>query len=114
FANVELYRQDAWLASSLTKGDLGQSDPVREVEMRLHIKHSLAGEPAPFTIVAASDAELPAITDRAALGDPFEVRWWHEQLAASTSCLERTRQEVDEQKSSRREMEGRIERLQAE
>jgi 2-polyprenyl-3-methyl-5-hydroxy-6-metoxy-1,4-benzoquinol methylase len=86
FDHVALYRQDAWLASSLTEEDLDVPEPGREVDLRMHVVGSPGSRGAPFSIVAASNAELPTIPDRGVLGDPFEVRWWHERLQADAAA----------------------------
>lgn len=76
FANVATYRQDAWLGSAIEpiEGAAGKEAP--------ELLHTGGDEEqAPdYSIVVASDAELPAIADILARGDTFDVRWWSEQV----------------------------------
>ena len=129
FLNVALYRQDAWLASMITSDEgLATRDPSRDAPIAVRIAPARAPSEMSFAVVAASDAELPALADRSVFGDPFEVRWWQDQQAAATDAvgdarreLERARREVAESldaatraRTERDQVRGELERARAE
>ena len=74
FATVRRYRQDAWLGSTLR----ATGDTPAEMPMR-----TLGEGPAEelFTVAAASNGTPPELAPAALLGDPFQVKWWAEQLS---------------------------------
>jgi len=76
FGQVALYRQDAWVGSSIQPA-AGES----AVEETLQTSHADGG-PA-YGIVVAGEGPLPHLGRILAFGEPFDVRWWSEQLAHS-------------------------------
>ena len=86
FANTCLYRQDAWLASSISELAAKAGD-----EQVVPVETPRA---PPYSLVAASDGALPALRALCLLGAPFEVRWWHDQMAQA-------RHEVEERHAER-------------
>jgi len=78
FANVALYRQDAWVGSTVRPSE-GDAEPEETLQTSDSVAH---GEPT-YGIVVGSDAELPRLGAILAFGDAFDVRWWSEQLAQS-------------------------------
>jgi SAM-dependent methyltransferase len=93
FANVAAFRQDAWLASSICAGGGVDAGECRDLEVVFPSDREPGSEP--FSIVAASDGQLPSITDTCALGDPFEVRWWHDQQSEARHEVEALRAELE-------------------
>jgi SAM-dependent methyltransferase len=77
FANVELYRQHAWLGTVIAADD--DLAAGAGADARLHVTRSDVGEET-FTVAIAGDGELPRPTARVTVGDAFEITWWHEQL----------------------------------
>lgn len=78
FANVAVYRQDAWAGSTIQPENESAAldDSLRTSDPKA------SGEPA-YSIVVAGDAVLPDLGGFLAFGDAFDVRWWSEQLAHS-------------------------------
>jgi SAM-dependent methyltransferase len=78
FANVALYRQDAWAGSTVqpVEGDPDLKETLRTSDPRS------GGDPT-YGIVVGSDEAPPELGGVLAFGDAFDVRWWAEQLAHS-------------------------------
>jgi SAM-dependent methyltransferase len=72
FDTVGRWRQHAWVASTIDAMD-GETPTVR-------YRGSLDPGAEIFTLVVASDGQLPELSGFAVVGDAFEVRWWQEQL----------------------------------
>jgi SAM-dependent methyltransferase len=90
FANVVVYRQHAWLASVIDRpgglvDDLAREGGQAGTETRA--VHDLAEGMQTYSLIAAGDAELPAMRELTTLGDAFEVRWWEEQLIDTRRLL---------------------------
>ncbi len=81
FTNVRLYRQSPWLGAAVLDDEQSRAIGV-EAELMLRVIKISSVEPGDeaFTIALASDGELPAPGAVALMGEPFEVRWWEEQL----------------------------------
>lgn len=81
FSQVALYRQGAWLTSAvLSDGEFasrGVSEAFSGRAIKLDDKRP--GEEI-FTVAIAVTQELPSIAPTLVLGEPFEVRWWQEQI----------------------------------
>jgi SAM-dependent methyltransferase len=77
FSEVASYRQDAWVGSTIEPAD-GDAKPPET----LRTAATDGGEPT-YGIVVASDGQLPDLSGLIAIGNPFDVRWWSEQLANS-------------------------------
>lgn len=81
FSHVELHRQTAWLASAIFSSDeftAGQADgsiSTRTVKMEPRDP----GEET-FTVALAARRSIPRVESLLTLGEPFEVRWWQEQI----------------------------------
>lgn len=108
FANVRLYRQSPWLASAILDDEQSQgTGPENELTMK--VVKIAAVEPGGevFTVALASDAEPASAEALAFMGEPFEVRWWQEQLEqAQARMRELERQMVEQQKALRQEFLG--------
>jgi SAM-dependent methyltransferase len=103
FKNVRLYRQSPWLAAAIF-GDEQSRSVGLDAEMSIRVIKAGAVEPGRevFTIALASNGDLPTLDPLALVGEPFEVRWWEEQLAQANSQrkatdekYERAREEFD-------------------
>jgi SAM-dependent methyltransferase len=95
FPNVRMHRQHAWLASAIAAPDalVAASDRGVEVALRAASAEAAAREEI-FTVAVASDGELPELAPLAVIGDPFEVKWFTEQLRnhrAEVTKIERLR-----------------------
>jgi SAM-dependent methyltransferase len=75
FANVAGFRQDAWLGSAIR--------PAEEAGVPANAVSTAVDEEPPFSIVIASDAELPAAGGLLTVGNTFDARFWAEQLEHS-------------------------------
>ncbi len=95
FANVRLYRQSPWLASTILDTEqamqAGREHPLRPTVVKLAAIQP--GEEM-FTVALASDAELPPADAIALMGKPFELRWWHEQLNSARGDARDARADV--------------------
>jgi SAM-dependent methyltransferase len=102
FPNVVLYRQDSFLASAITDA---QAPPVAdlgvEVALPAHFGTKLKPGAQPYFLIAASQRDLPAIRNRAAFGDLFEVRWWKDEQL-------RLANEIADAQTHLAELEGRL------
>jgi SAM-dependent methyltransferase len=86
FANVALYRQDAWLGSTIgpTEGpDDADGRPLRTAEN--------PAEPT-YSVAVGGDEALPTLVPVTAIGLPFELRWWSDQIAAADAEVNEARQ----------------------
>jgi ubiquinone/menaquinone biosynthesis C-methylase UbiE len=105
FDNVAAYRQHPWLASTIVPAG-GGTAPRRH-----HIRTTTEIEPGAetYSILAASDGELPSLEALVTLGHDFEVKWWAEQLAAAERAAEQ-REAAAEGRARERiaELEGRL------
>src|SRR4051812_42174912 len=77
FSRTALYRQDAWLASTITP-----RDEARAGERMLAVSElgQARDEHEPYAIVVGTNGQLPSIDEQLLLGHPFEVQWWHDRL----------------------------------
>ena len=73
FANARGFRQDAWLGSAVRGAEDDSDSP------ELLRTSADDGEP-PYSIVVASDAELPELRSLVTVGATFDVLWWSEQV----------------------------------
>jgi ubiquinone/menaquinone biosynthesis C-methylase UbiE len=71
--NLAGFRQDAWLGSAIRP--LGKVAETPEV-----IRTSSDESEPPYSIVVASDVELPELHAIITVGDTFDVLWWSEQV----------------------------------
>jgi len=82
FARSVLYRQDAWLASTIAVRNAGDPlDPTRARELSVHQLQHARDEHEPYAIVVATDGQLPEMSERVMLGNAFELQWWHDRQA---------------------------------
>ena len=99
FSHIELHHQTAWLASAIFSSDeftAGPSDgsiSTRTVKMEPRDP----GEET-FTVALAARRSIPRVESLLTLGEPFEVRWWQEQIDDGRKSAEalalRTRQQA--------------------
>jgi O-antigen biosynthesis protein len=92
FEGVDLYRQHSWLGTAvLTDEEFASGEDEREHRLATH----KLGQNRPgfetYTIAVAGNRELPDLDSLAALGQPFEVREWHEALESMQIALEQFR-----------------------
>jgi SAM-dependent methyltransferase len=100
FANVDLYRQCAWLGTLIaTREELTLPSGLSTM---LYGPQDVAIEET-FTVAIAGNGQLPRPEPRAAVGDTFDLKWWNEQL----NHLRRAALAAE------RELERRDDRLQA-
>jgi SAM-dependent methyltransferase len=94
FTNVRLYRQSSWLGAAVLDDEQSRAIGV-EAELTLRVIKIGSVEPGDevFTLALASDGELPAPDAVALMGEPFEVRWWEEQLDEAISKRDHERAE---------------------
>jgi 2-polyprenyl-3-methyl-5-hydroxy-6-metoxy-1,4-benzoquinol methylase len=96
FSHIALFRQSAWLTSGIlsdrefTKSGIPSGFAIHAVKL----DDKRPGEEI-FTVALASSRELPSPDSIVVLGEPFEVRWWQEQIE---SVRESTTAEVNETK----------------
>jgi SAM-dependent methyltransferase len=76
-SRTALYRQDAWLASTIEP-----RDEVCAGERKLAVSElgQAREEHEPYAIVVGTNGQLPHIDEQLMLGHPFEVQWWHDRL----------------------------------
>ena len=105
FENVARYRQHPWLASVIEPAPNGSSPSVAR-RRETHATAELGPGAETYSILVASDAELPHLGDFVVLGPDFEVKWWAEQVAAAD---DRAREEVAEAESQARDRIAAVE-----
>lgn len=88
FGNVALHLQYARLASVIESAEPGGGARFHRAAQRG------PGEPT-FGIVVASDEDLQVMDALLTLGDPFEVRWWEEEVARGQARGEEASRESD-------------------
>ena len=83
FAHVLLHRQTPWLASTiLSDAEFAASGSDESFSLRtVKTEPKEPGEET-FTIAVAARKEIPSPQSLLTLGEPFEVRWWREQVEA--------------------------------
>jgi len=98
FANRAVHWQHTWLASVIsTPGGTVDSLPAAGTQEACGTR-AVSALPAggqTYSVVVASDGELPKLADLVTLGDAFEVRWWEEQLLEEKRQLARVLAEKD-------------------
>jgi 2-polyprenyl-3-methyl-5-hydroxy-6-metoxy-1,4-benzoquinol methylase len=84
FSNVAVYAQHPWLASMIEPAPSGPQNGDRpsggggtQAVQRIEPLEPAAQT---YSLVVASDAELPALGSQVTLAGDFEVKWWQEQL----------------------------------
>lgn len=89
FGNVERYRQDASLISNI-KAASGRESQNEGAGNPPGVLDSGALEPGheAFGLVAAGDGALPPLRGFLAVAEPFELKWWSDQLAAARADAE--------------------------
>jgi SAM-dependent methyltransferase len=111
FANVRMYRQHSWLASTLADETVLAAAHDQGADATVHVPaEEAATRGESFTVAAAGQGDLPALTPRVVLGDPFEVRWFAEQLEYQRGENERLSRAALQ---AERELASRAERLRA-
>ncbi len=109
FPNVRLYRQHSWLASTLADETVLGAAHYQGADATVHVPaEEAATRGESFTVAAAGQGDLPALTPRVVLGDPFEVRWFAEQLEYQRGENERLSRAALQ---AERELARRAERL---
>lgn len=112
FTNVALYRQAAWLATTIEPAadpranwDEGRRVPTFTITSQ----EGSDTTRTPFVIALAGDGALPSADPQTVLGEPFEVTWWQEQVRTASdqqrtwlSDLERRAQLAEQQAESAR------------
>jgi SAM-dependent methyltransferase len=73
--NLVGFRQDAWLGSAIR--------PAEDASVPANAVNTAVDEEPPFSIVVASDAELPTVGGLLIVGNTFDARFWAEQLEHS-------------------------------
>jgi SAM-dependent methyltransferase len=117
FPNVRLYRQHAWLASIVVQASkLAVSSRGSGVGAVLHALTDEAVEHEEmYTVAMASRGPLPETESYVVMGDPFELRWWSDQLELREADLDRGRDAQAELERrilvAERELESREQRL---
>lgn len=91
FAHVTRYRQHPWLASTIEPAANGSTSRHREIRATAELEPGAET----YSILAASDAELPCLDDLVTLGHDFEVKWWAEQVSAAESRADGGLEESD-------------------
>lgn len=81
FTNVRLYRQSPWLSAAILDDEQSRAADRQPIQAA-HVVKLAAVQPGSevFTVALASAGELPDPEALVVMGDPFEIRWWHEQL----------------------------------
>jgi len=81
FANVRLYRQSAWLAGAILDDEqsAGTGTAARQPLDVVKVGAVSPGSEE-FTVALASDEALPESRALVTMGQPFEVRWWEDQV----------------------------------
>jgi hypothetical protein len=82
FENVRRYRQHPWLASTIEPAPNG-ADPAAPRRRETRVTADLQAGAETYSLLAASDAELPELEEVVVLGRDFEVKWWAEQVATA-------------------------------
>jgi len=100
FDNVGRWRQHAWVASTIDAMD-GYAPKTRR-------RQQLSPGDEIFTLVIASDGELPDISGLAVIGDAFEVRWWQEQLDGARDQRHELLHECERERAEHAETRRRL------
>jgi ubiquinone/menaquinone biosynthesis C-methylase UbiE len=81
FAKTAVYEQRAWLGSSIAAGGEGARARSNEDLAATDVLRLSGEDEGPiYGIVVAAAATPPALDDLVAVGDPFEARWWEQQV----------------------------------
>ncbi len=89
FANVRLYRQSPWVSSALlTDAESEATGGSERLALRVNKVAAIAPDEEVFTIALASESPLPDPSSIVVLGEPFELKWWSDQLVAAQRRLE--------------------------
>jgi 2-polyprenyl-3-methyl-5-hydroxy-6-metoxy-1,4-benzoquinol methylase len=91
FSHVELYRQSAWLTSAILndaefaarESDASFSPRAVKLPWGGPIDGSDDSGEEMFTLALASTGVLPCPQSLLTIGDPFEVRWWQDQVSVA-------------------------------
>lgn len=83
FRNVSSYSQAAWLSSGIEPAPEAGTDRSNGSGHRVRAWSTDPLEPGHeiFTIVAASDGDLPRLASCVAFAGAFEVKWWSERVS---------------------------------
>jgi SAM-dependent methyltransferase len=81
FPFVRLYRQSPWLAAAVLDDEESRAAGV-ENPLTTRVIKIAAVEPGreTFSLALACESEVTAPQSLVVLGDPFELRWWHERV----------------------------------
>jgi ubiquinone/menaquinone biosynthesis C-methylase UbiE len=98
FKAVGSYVQHAWLASVIEPAEAHQNGNGDDSRNRVGMRHTAPPLPngATFTIVVGCDQEPPRASSLVSLGDPFEVKWWQEQVQEAARSAEARAQAAEE------------------
>lgn len=112
FSNVTLFRQSAWLATSIEPAG-GSDEPWEEARStRTFMVTSQKPDDTsatPFVIALAGDGALPsADAPLVLLGDPFEVTWWQDQFNAALRRADAAEQQTEAAQRHGRESAARL------
>jgi SAM-dependent methyltransferase len=103
FAKVALYRQDAWLGSTIAPAEGGEDADGRP------LRTAPAPDEPTYSVAVGGDASLPTLVPVTAIGLPFELRWWSDQIAAAatevTEAQERETRALDRLAAVQEELE---------
>jgi O-antigen biosynthesis protein len=84
FGNVRLHVQNAWLGSLLAGSDGADAAAgAGRLDADIELMSATRTREGTFVVAVAGDGPLPALENRLVLGDPFEVRWWAEEIEAA-------------------------------
>jgi SAM-dependent methyltransferase len=117
FAADATYRQHSWLATAVLDAGGAQvrpGEPVGPIDVRL--LEPLADDGETYAIaVAARSGDAPALVRQAVLADPFEVRWWQEQIEAARrpvaeaqALAQRVQKELEQERERVRWLTGHL------
>jgi hypothetical protein len=112
FANIELFRQTAWLAAAILDDSqfAARGEPDTLTSRVIKVSGLEPGRET-FTVAAASNAPLPAARPLVAMGETFEVSWWQEQIqeaAEDTEQAFRLRRELETAEKQAKESGRRL------
>jgi SAM-dependent methyltransferase len=93
FPSVTLLRQHAWVASGLLTADAAEASESFEPPVRL-LEPLRPGDET-YTVAVAAKGAHPDVPEAVVLAEPFEVRWWHEQLEGARAELVDTLRRLD-------------------
>ncbi|MDX6298460.1 MAG: hypothetical protein QOI51_2317, partial [Nocardioidaceae bacterium] len=110
FPFVRVYRQSPWLAAAVLDDDESQATGAED-ELTTRVIKIAAVEPGEemFTLALASAAPITAGPQSlVALGHPFELGWWHEQVHQARVLAEDRARAAELADQGRRDVEAKL------